>query len=121
MGHPLLPHFQLKYVAEVDNKHSQTAFIKGLPNVMGVYNTVGTSVDSSPCSFNCNATAGMDAKEFRKYLKDSIWPLYPTACDQPGKRVLLILDGGPGCNDLGTRSFYLPAELLDSIKNAVEV
>ena len=103
-GHPLLPHFQLKSVAEDDNKLIQTAFIKDLPSVTGVYNTLGTSVDSS-CSLNCNATAGMSAKEFRKYLEDLICPLYPTACDHPGKCVLLILDGGPGRNDLGTRTF----------------
>ena len=47
----------------------------------------------------------MDAKEFSKYLEDSICPLYTTACDQPGKRVLLILDGGPDCNDLQTHTF----------------
>jgi len=41
-----------------------------------------------PCSVNCNATAGMDAKEFRKYLEDCICPLYPSACNQEGKRVL---------------------------------
>ena len=77
-GHPLPPHFQLKSVAEDDNKRIQTAFIKGLPNVTGVYDTLGANVDN-PCSINYIATAGMDAKEFRKYLKDSIYSLYPTA------------------------------------------
>ena len=103
VGHHLPPHFQLKSVAEDDNKRIQTAFIKGLPNVTGVYDTLGTSI-GSPCSINCNATAGIDAKEFHKYFEDSICPQYPTASDQPGKRVLLILDGGPGRNDFNTRA-----------------
>ena len=121
-GHPLPPHFQLKSVAEDDKKRIQTVFINGLPNVTGVYDTLGTSVDS-PCSVNCNATAGMDAKEFRKYLEDSICPLYPTACDQPGKRVLLILDGGPGRSDLGTRTFLQARgfHLLPGVPNTTHV
>ena len=39
---------------------------------------------------NCNAKAGMDDEEFRKYVLDCIVPLYPDAADVPGKRVLLI-------------------------------
>ena len=49
---------------------------------------------------NCNMKAGMDVEEFRKYILDCIVPLYPDAADKPGKRVLLIVDSGPGRTQL---------------------
>ena len=49
---------------------------------------------------NCNQTAGKDTIEFRKYLEDAIYTLYPETSDIPGKRVPLILDSGPGQKDL---------------------
>ena len=121
-GHPLPPHFQLKSFPEDDNKRIQTAFTKGLPNITNVYDTLDTSVDS-PCSINCNVTAGMDAKEFRKYLEDSICPLYPTACDQSGKSVLLILYGDPGRNDLDTCTFLRTRSfhMLPGVPNTTHV
>ena len=45
---------------------------------------------------NCNMKAGMDVEKFCKYVEDCIVPLYPDAADKPGKRVLLIVDSGPG-------------------------
>ena len=46
---------------------------------------------------NCNVKAGMDVVEFCKYVEECIVPLYPdTCCDEPGKRVLLLVDSGPG-------------------------
>ena len=41
--------------------------------------------------------AGMDMKEFAKYLFSSIVPLYPDASDIPGKQVAIIVDSGSGC------------------------
>ena len=50
---------------------------------------------------NCNAKAGMDAVEFSKYLQTSVMSLYPDVQDTPGKRVIIIVDSGPGRLDLG--------------------
>jgi hypothetical protein len=38
----------------------------------------------------------MDNKEFAKYMRGSIIPLFPDAVDQPGRPVLLKVDSGPG-------------------------
>ena len=43
-------------------------------------------------TINCNENAGMDNKEFSKYIQTQIMPLYPDARDVIGKRVLLIVD-----------------------------
>lgn len=64
---------------------------------MGVYGE--NKLVENGISVYCNATAGMDAAEFKKYLTDSIVPLYPNASDVYGKRVLLIVDSGPGRKD----------------------
>ena len=64
---------------------------------------------------NCNAKAGMDDEEFNKYVMDCIVPLYPDAADKPGKRVLLIVDSGPGrmqlkmLADLRAKGIYVKA------------
>jgi hypothetical protein len=38
----------------------------------------------------------MDDEEFKKYLINSMMPLYPKAKDRPGKRVILKVDSGLG-------------------------
>jgi hypothetical protein len=45
-----------------------------------------------------NEKGGMMDDEFEKYIDNSIVPLYPDLADMPGKRVLLKVDSGPGCN-----------------------
>ena len=49
---------------------------------------------------NCNAKAGMEAIEFLKYFQTSDMPLYPDAQDTSVKRVLIMVDIGPGRLDL---------------------
>ena len=57
----------------------------------------------------------MDTVEFRKYLEDTICPLYPEVSDVPGKHVLLILNSGLGRKNLEVlaslraRRFYVIA------------
>eukprot|EP00532_Pseudo-nitzschia_australis_P013819 CAMPEP_0168210622 /NCGR_PEP_ID=MMETSP0140_2-20121125/3272_1 /TAXON_ID=44445 /ORGANISM="Pseudo-nitzschia australis, Strain 10249 10 AB" /LENGTH=775 /DNA_ID=CAMNT_0008137243 /DNA_START=1493 /DNA_END=3820 /DNA_ORIENTATION=- len=96
-GHPLPLHFQLMSVAEDRNKRIENKFVRGISNVVGVYGE--DKIVNNRISVNCNATAGMDTVEFKKYLSDSIVPLYPNASDVKGKRVLLIVDSGPGRKD----------------------
>ena len=44
-----------------------------------------------------NEKGGMDDEEFFKYLLNSIVPLFTdTVADDPGKRVLIKIDSGPG-------------------------
>jgi hypothetical protein len=49
-----------------------------------------------PVTFGQNEKGGMDSNEFKKYVLGSIIPLYPTARDKPGYRVMLKVDSGPG-------------------------
>ena len=44
----------------------------------------------------CNKTAGVDNDMFLKYIMELLMEVYPDAKDEPGKRVLLIVDNGPG-------------------------
>ena len=59
-------------------------------------NSVFDQVTELGVTANCNMKAGMDVEEFCKYVEDCIVPLYPNAEDKPDKRVLLIVDNGPG-------------------------
>lgn len=70
----------------------------------------------------------MDVTEYySKYsLEGSIFLLYPSVCNKPGKYVLLIFSNGPaGCTDLGTRTFLralgFKKNLLPSIPNTFNV
>ena len=38
----------------------------------------------------------MTKEEFCEYVMNSLVPLYPDACDEPGKRVMIKVDSGPG-------------------------
>ena len=66
---------------------------------------------------NCNAKAVMGDVEFSKYLQKFVMPLYPDAQGTPGKRVLIIVDSGPGRIDLDmlatlrARVFYLMVDV----------
>ena len=59
-------------------------------------NSVFDQVTELGVTANCNMKTGMDVEEFCKYVEDCIVPLYPNAEDKPDKRVLLIVDNGPG-------------------------
>jgi hypothetical protein len=60
-----------------------------------------------------NEKAGMNETELEKFILKAIVPLYPDAGDEPGKRVLLKVDSGPGRTNvemltkLRLRGFYL--------------
>ena len=93
-GSPLPPHFQLKGNAREDNNTIDTKSLKYLPKIVGTYGC-GKVLDNE-CTANCNAKACMDAVEFSNYLQKSVMPIYPDTQDTPGKRVLIIVDSGPG-------------------------
>ena len=110
-GLPLPPHFQLKSTSREDSKNINTKFLKYLPKIVGTYDC-GKVVENE-CKVNCNAKAGMEAIEYLKYFQTSDMPLYPDAQDTSVKRVLIIVDIGPGRLDLDmlatlrARGFYI--------------
>ena len=120
-GHPLPLHFQLKSVATDKNKCIQTKYFDGLLFVYGVYG--GNKLIKSGPTVNCNASAGMNATEFWKFILDAIVPLYPNTAEKDGKCVLLILDSGPLRKDekllsfLAARGFHL----LPGVPNTTHV
>ena len=60
-----------------------------------------------PIAFGTNEKGGMHNKEFTKYKRGAIAPLFPDALDKPGCHVLLKVNSGPGRMNL---------ELLASLK-----
>ena len=68
--------------------------MKYYPNICGKFGC--EEVRLWPVSFGMNTKRGMDDHEFEIYLLNAIFPLFPDAKDQKGKRVLLKVDIGPG-------------------------
>ena len=98
-GYPVPPHFQVRSLAQTEeNKKLDQLLFTHMRNVRGKFGF--DQVREHGVTANCNAKAGMDDEEFRKYVMDCIVPLYPDAADKPGKRVLLIVDSGPGRTQL---------------------
>ena len=97
-GYPLPPHFQLKTATkENEKKKINTEFLRHIPNFLGVWG-FGKETRRGG-TLNCNVTAGMDGAEFFKYLEQSVVTLFPDARNIPGKRVMIIVDSGPGRNN----------------------
>ena len=49
-----------------------------------------------PITFGTNKKGGMDDKEFSKYMRGAIAPLFPDALNKPGRSILLKVDSGHG-------------------------
>ena len=86
-------------------------------NFVSIHNVLGRfgfdEVTECGVTFGMNPKAGMDSEEFTKYLLNAIVPLYPDAKDEPGKRVAIVVDSGPGrvntemLAQLRLKGFYL--------------
>eukprot|EP00536_Pseudo-nitzschia_multiseries_P002414 jgi/Psemu1/5464/gm1.5464_g len=121
---PMPPHFQLKSMAKDDaNKRIQDSFLEELE-----HNTVtGTWGFNKPTerwsTVNCNASAGMDGTEFTKVVKDAYMPLYPDLAPVPGKRVVLLVDSGPGREDNELQIITAPEGLclLTGVPNTTHI
>ena len=65
----------------------------------------------------------MDSETFKSFLEANVMKLYPDAKDEPGKRVVIKCDGGPGRLDpetlllLRDKGFYL----YPSVPNSTHV
>jgi hypothetical protein len=94
-GEPFPPHFQLKSLAEI--AENQRLSVDWFVNTKDIGAKFGHQHRKKfPCTFGMNEKAGMNSDELKKYLTNSILPLYPDVEDKPGKRVILKLDSGPG-------------------------
>ena len=84
----------MKTDAREENKGVRKEFFKDMESVRGRYGF--EEITKRGVTVNSNKKGGMDAIEFQKYLESSIVPLYPDARDEPGLRVAILVDSGPG-------------------------
>ena len=110
-GWPIPPHFQMISKAKDENKKVSLAFFQKVKHVEGWYEF--GHLHECGITVNSNEKGGMDEEQFEKYIFASIVPLYEDACDKPGHRVAILVDSGPGRNNLlmlarlRARGFYL--------------
>jgi len=92
-GFALPPHFQVKSTGNDESKRISTSIAATVPSRL-------PWIGGSWCepTFGCNEKGGMDAEEFRKYVK-SVRFLYPDCSDTKGKRICIKCDMGPGQKD----------------------
>ena len=87
-------HLQVKSDAQTENIRLSLDFSKDSRRVQGVYGF--GKLQEIEMILGSNSKAGIDGKEFAKYLFVTILPLYPDSADIPGKRIAVIVDSGPG-------------------------
>ncbi len=95
-GECVPPHFQLPTSAMA--KEREKICYKFLTHTLDTLGRFGCVEERSwPCTIGMNKKGIMTDDEFKKYINNSILPLYPDLEDTPGKCILLKVDSGPGC------------------------
>lgn len=111
-GEAIPPHFQFSTTAQCDaNEQCRMDAAVFFPNIRGKFGM--DEAQYLGVSVGLNEKGGMDQAEFEKYIRNSILPLFPDACDLPGKRVMIKVDSGPGrlnvelCAELKLMGWYM--------------
>jgi len=111
-GEAIPPHFQFSTTAQCDaNEQCRMDAAAFFPNIRGKFGM--DEAQYLGVSVGLNEKGGMDQAEFEKYIRNSILPLFPDACDLPGKRVMIKVDSGPGrlnvelCAELKLMGWYM--------------
>ncbi len=106
------PHFQLPTnVTAEEREKVRYKFLTHISDTSGKFGC--TEERSWPCTIRMNEEGGMTDVEFKKYINNSIVPLYPDLEDMPGKCVLLKVDSGPGCNGRALRD--APTKMCNTV------
>ncbi len=96
-GECVPPHFQLPTSATAEEREKiRFEFLTHTLDTRGRFGCTEERI--WPCKIGMNKKGGMTDNEFKKYIDNSIIPLYPNLEDTLGKRVLLKVDSGPGRN-----------------------
>jgi hypothetical protein len=96
-GECMPPHWQLPTSATVEER--EIIKFEFLTYVLYTRGRFGCAEERIwPASIGMNKIGGILDDEFEKYIDNSICPLFPDTEDMPGKRVLLKVNSGPGCN-----------------------
>ena len=91
------PHFQLPTSAMAKEREKvRYNFLTHILDTQGKFGCMEERI--WPCTIGTNKKGGMTDEEFEKSINNSIVPLYPDLKDMPGKRALLMVNSGPGCN-----------------------
>ena len=94
-GEAIPPHFQFSTTAQCDA--NEQCRMDAAVFFFNIWVTFGMDeAQYLGVSVGLNEKGGMDQAEFEKYIRNSILPLFPDACDLPGKRVMIKVDSGPG-------------------------
>ena len=94
-GDPIPPHLQFQTKAKTNEQMKlDYDVVENMPLVRGQFGC--DEVRLWPVTFGCNEKEGMGNDEFKKYLMNSIVPLYPHARNRAGHCVMLKVDSGPG-------------------------
>ena len=94
-GEAIPPHFQFSTMATSENRmRLRSELLQFMPYIKGKFGC--NSIREWPVTFGMNLKGGMDDAEYEKYLFSSIIPLFPDLKDQPGLRIMLKVDSGPG-------------------------
>ena len=80
-------------------KEREKVWYKFLTHILDTRDKFGCTEERNwSCMIGMNKKGGMTDEELKKYINNSIVPLYLNLEDTPGKRALLKVDSGPGCN-----------------------
>jgi len=100
MTEPIPPHFQFPTEAtSVDNMRLPAAIVEHMKNLVCSFGQGKTS--TFPVTLGTNVKGGFTANEFQDYILGYV-KYWPDAMDSPGKRVLILVDDGPGRRDIET-------------------
>jgi hypothetical protein len=95
-GTPLPPDIQLKpAVQTADREHINITAFSHVEGLRGKFGHLEEKLHG--ISFGMNENGGMDDSiELANYIERAILPLFPDVEDNPGKRILVKVDNGPG-------------------------
>jgi hypothetical protein len=90
-------HYQLPTDATtVDRMQIPVDFIADMHDTTFEQFPGSNQVDRYPNTYGINEKGGMNKEEFRNYMLNSLRRCFPDSADTAGKRVCVLVDGGPG-------------------------
>ena len=116
------PHFQLPTSAKA--KEREKIRFEFLTQTMDTLGRFGCAEERIwPCTIRMNEKGRMTDDEFKKYIDNSIIPLYPDLEDTPGKRILLKVDFSLGRNgrELLMKCHFCGLYIYPGLPNATSV
>jgi hypothetical protein len=121
-GEAIPPHFQFQTKAKTeDTQRVRMDMFQYMPKIVGKFGC--SEIREWSVTVGLNEKGGMSDPEFFEYFRTNIVPLYPDAKDEPGKRVMVKVDSGPGrlCMKLLTFARNLGFLIYPGVPNTTAV